>query len=224
MDVRRTAIKFLDDSLFFEQHIGSKLNPESSPRPTTRPLIEVRHTESHVWIRNNFICWLSGCCEVEEHDLGELATCLSELFNNIDDHTELDVGSVFAQWYPQESRIIVALADFGQGIPLTVDRVCGGLSDYEAIVKAFEYEFTSKSTPRNQGIGLNFLLQNVVENLNGKLEVNSAHGGVVFQKDGNLLRSMPYEQKGYCPGTLIVLEFDTTAIERSDGQLEDITW
>ncbi|WP_145974836.1 ATP-binding protein [Ruegeria atlantica] len=224
MNKMSEAIRFLDDSLFFEQHMGSKLNAWSNPRATTQPLIEVRHTESHDWVRNTFVPWLSGCSKIAQHDLGELATCLSELFNNIDDHTEFDVGSVFAQWYPQEERVIVAVADFGVGIPTTVGRVCEGLSDSEAIIKAFEDEFTSQSTPRNRGIGLHFLLQNVVQNLSGKLEVNSANGAVVFEKVGNLLNAVPYTQNGYCPGTLIVLEFNTSAIERTDGDLEDLEW
>src|SRR5688500_5805281 len=37
------ALRFLDDSLFFEKHCGTKVNPNASPRPTTRPIIEVTH-------------------------------------------------------------------------------------------------------------------------------------------------------------------------------------
>ena len=224
MNPQTEPIRFLDDSLFFEQHIGKKLRKISAPRATTQPLIEIKHSESHDWIRNTFVHWLSNCADIQEHDLSELATCLSELFNNIDDHTEFDVGSVFAQWYPQEERVIVAVADFGVGIPATVRSICPELSDEEAIVKAFEHEFTARSNPRNRGAGLHFLLQNVVENLSGKLEVHSAHGAVTFQKVGNMLTVDPYKQVGFCPGTLVVLEFDTSKIEKTEGQLEDIEW
>jgi anti-sigma regulatory factor (Ser/Thr protein kinase) len=224
MNPNSEPIRFLDDSLFFEQHMGHKLNEFARPRETTQPLIQVRHTESHSWIRNTFIPWLSSCSGIAPHDLSELATCLGELFNNIVDHTEFDVGCIFAQWYPQEERVIVSIADFGSGIPATVARVCNGLTDNDAIAKAFEEEFTSKSTPRNRGIGLSFLLQNVVEILNGRLDVSSAHGAVIFQKVGNSLEVVPYKGIGYCPGTLIDLEFDTSAIERTHGELEDIEW
>ena len=224
MSKRTLAIEFLDDSLFFEQHLGKKLNSSCSPRSTTLPLIEIQHSDSHSWIRSTFIPWLSDCTSIAPHDLGELATCLGELFNNIDDHTELDVGSVFAQWYPQEERIIVAIADFGVGIPSTVSRVCAGLSDNDAIMKAFEDEFTSRSTPRNRGAGLFFLLQNVVQNLGGKLEVNSARGSLKFEKDRNSYSVVPYARRGFCPGTMIVLEFSSAEIERTEGDLEDIEW
>lgn len=217
-------IKFLDDSLFFEQHLGEKLNKWSSPRQTTRPLVEIRHTESHDWVRNSFVPWLSECSGIASHDLSELATCISELFNNIDDHTEYDVGSIFAQWYPKEERVIVAIADFGSGIPSTVRRVKKDLDDVDAILAAFEDGFTSQSTPRNRGVGLYFLLQNVVENLGGKLSVCSAHGSISFEKDGDSLIYVPYSGDGLCPGTLIVLEFSTVCIEKTEGDLEDIQW
>ena len=222
MQLGSQCIRFLDDSLFFQQHVGNKLNATSSPRVTTQPLVEVQHSESHDWVRNTFVPWLSDCSDIEQHDLSELATCLSELFNNIDDHTEYDVGSIFAQWYPQEERVIVSIADFGAGIPSTVGRVCSGLSDTNAIKKAFEDEFTSRSTPRNRGIGLYFLLQNVVQNLGGKLEVHSAGGAVIFKMVGDTLSIVPYNHNGFCPGTLIDIEFNTAAIERTEGELEDI--
>jgi anti-sigma regulatory factor (Ser/Thr protein kinase) len=224
MNKASEPIRFLDDSLFFEQHLGEKLNVWSSPRATTRPLVEVRHTDSHGWVRNSFVPWLSQCSGIAEHDLGELATCISELFNNIDDHTEHDVGSIFAQWYPKENRVIVAVADFGAGIPFTVRRVWECPDDIGAILVAFEEGFTSQSTPRNQGAGLHFLLQNVVENLGGRLEVCSADGAVSFEKDGDSLIYVPYNDVGFCPGTLIVLEFNTGSIERTEGELEDVQW
>jgi hypothetical protein len=36
-DPKRRVIKYLDDSLFFEQHCGKKLFADSQPRKTTRP-------------------------------------------------------------------------------------------------------------------------------------------------------------------------------------------
>jgi hypothetical protein len=42
-DIKITAVKYLDDSLFFEQHCGNKLSEKSSPRGTTRPLQKIAH-------------------------------------------------------------------------------------------------------------------------------------------------------------------------------------
>jgi hypothetical protein len=40
-------LHFLDDSLFFEQHCGSKIKPEASPRLTTRPLAKIARLAQH---------------------------------------------------------------------------------------------------------------------------------------------------------------------------------
>ena len=48
------AISYLDDSLFFERHLGDKLNEHSRPRNTTLPLKVVSQDESHMWLRTNF--------------------------------------------------------------------------------------------------------------------------------------------------------------------------
>ena len=224
MDLSRECIRFMDDSLFFEQHMGEKLDPSCSPRPTTRPLMEISHTNSHNWIRSDLIPWLSTCSGVPEHDLTELASCIGELFNNIDDHTELDVGGIFAQWYPQKNIVAISIADFGVGIPSTVARIEPDLSDHEAIIKAFKDGFTSQSTPGNRGIGLHYLCQNVVRTLGGSLEVHSGNGSVKFKKAGDSVISMPYDRSGYCPGTLINLEFATDKIEITNAEVEDFEW
>lgn len=210
------SIRFLDDALFFEQHLGHKLISESVPRVTTQPLLEIHLEQSHGWIGFRLIPWLSNCSGVEEIHLAEFRTCISELFNNIKDHTELDVGSIFAQWYPNERSLEICLADFGAGIPKTVERVCEGLSDSEAISRAFEDGFTSQSLPTNRGVGLHYLQQNVVESLNGTIEVNSASGSLFIEKVGNLVRKMPYQHLGFCPGTLINMRISTDRIDRTD--------
>ena len=66
MDVSKQAIKYLDDALFFEQHLGAKLSSSSVPRRTTQPLQEVRHQDSHAWLRATFIPWLSNCSRIPE--------------------------------------------------------------------------------------------------------------------------------------------------------------
>ena len=138
------AIRFLDDAMFFEQHLGRSLTPTSSVRATTQPLRAVHHEESHGWIGFTLLPWLSHCSGVPVTQMAELKTCLSELFNNIADHTDSGLGSIFAQWYPNERNLEVCIADFGQGIPATVGRVVDGLSDSEAISRALRTGFLHK--------------------------------------------------------------------------------
>ncbi len=129
------AIRFLDDSLFFEQHLGDKLNPNARPRPTTRPLVMINHDHSHAWVRHNFVPWLAAALNLSNASLHPLQVCISELFNNIQDHSSRDIGSAFAQHFPNEQLVRISIADFGRGIPRLVRDLHPDLSDNEAIKK-----------------------------------------------------------------------------------------
>jgi hypothetical protein len=224
LDTSKDCIKFLDDSLFFEQHLQHKLLPASAPRPTTQPLVELQHQVCHGWVHNTLTPWLSDISGTPVAGLGEFKTCMSELFNNINDHSTFDVGSVFAQWYPQMNNLQIAVADFGQGIPETVRRIEPDLSDTDAIIRAFDEGFSSRSTPQNRGQGLYYLRQNVLEHLGGSLTIRSREGAVTFQKSGNSLTVMPYKVHGYCPGTMIEFNIKTDAIEFEEENDGDFQW
>jgi anti-sigma regulatory factor (Ser/Thr protein kinase) len=224
IDPTRDCIKFLDDSLFFEHHLGEKLLKTSGPRATTQPLIELRHQDCHGWIHNTLAPWVSGISDIPVSGLAEFQTCISELFNNINDHSQFDVGSIFAQWYPKLKVLQIAVADFGQGIPETVRRVEPNLSDNDAIIRSFDEGFSSQSTPQNRGQGLYYLRQNILHHLGGTLIVRSREGAVKFGKSGNSLTVMPYSIQGYCPGTMIEFNINTEVIEFEDEISGDFEW
>ena len=157
LDINKEAIKYLDDSMFFEQHLGKKLNPSSKCRPSTIPLKQVARSECHAWLEFEFLPWLMGRSGLTKTSLAEVTTGLKELFNNIDDHTKFEHGCVFGQWHPKENKIIITIADFGLGIPETVRRVQPNLDDTAAILKAAEDGFSSMSLPTNRGAGLHLL-------------------------------------------------------------------
>ena len=137
----------------------------------------------------------------------------------------MDVGSIFAQWYPKLDKVFVSIADFGAGIPETVRTVEPGLSDEEAIVRAFEDGFSSRSTPRNRGVGLHLLRQNVIERFDGSITVRSQSGAVRFDKSGNSVRVVPYKARGFCPGTMIDIEFRTDLIDEEErDESADFEW
>lgn len=153
-------------------------------------------------------------------NLSDLTTCIGELFNNINDHSSYDVGCIFAQWFPKKDLVEISIADFGSGIPETVRRIEPGLSDNDAIIRAFDDGFSSQSTPRNRGVGLHLLHQNVVERFDGKISVRSQSGAVWYARHGNSLRTVPYKADGFCPGTMIDIDFRTDLIdvdEPADG-------
>lgn len=75
LKLSRGAIRFLDDSLFFKQHLGHLLDPLASPRPTTSPLQHITHAESHSWLEFNMLPWLSNRLDLNVASLAAFKTC-----------------------------------------------------------------------------------------------------------------------------------------------------
>jgi signal transduction histidine kinase len=119
------------------------------------------------------IPWLATRINITQASLYPIKACLSEIFNNIKDHTRYDIGSIFVQHFPNENRVLIAVSDFGIGIPETVRKVVQSLSDSDAIIQAVQDGFTSNSTAGNKGIGLDYLLKTVVLHHGGKATIYS---------------------------------------------------
>jgi hypothetical protein len=98
------------------------------------------------------------------------------------------------------------------------------LSDAEAIVRATELGFTTKSTPRNAGAGLDFLLQRVVAENGGRVTIFSSTSYVVFYRRNGAIAHTPISNAGYCPGTTIEITFHTDAIKSVPDEPEELEW
>jgi anti-sigma regulatory factor (Ser/Thr protein kinase) len=219
------ALRYLDDSLFFEQHCGEKLWSNSAPRSTTIPLQRIAHSHSHAWLEHNLLPWLVRNIGLTQASFYALKTCLSELFNNINDHTRFDIGSIFVQHYPNEKRINLSLADFGIGIPEKVRQAVPDLSDPQAVVQAVQEGFTTRSTPGNAGLGLDYLLRTVVGTNSGEVTIYTGHAIVRFRKDKNgKICPYPDEKVGFCPGTTIDINLRTDLIEELPEEREELKW
>ncbi len=94
-------------------------------------------------------------------DLSMLVTGVSELINNVYDHSKSPVGAyVFGQFFPNKRQIKLAVSDAGIGIPKTVNghlqkQGKNKLSNKECLEWAFENKNTIQSIPANKGLGLN---------------------------------------------------------------------
>jgi anti-sigma regulatory factor (Ser/Thr protein kinase) len=223
-DPQSPPVSFLDDSLFFEQHSGAKLTPFASPRETTRPLVKIAQKDSHAWVENNLIPWLASRLAITQPSLYVVKACISELFNNIQDHTRYDIGSIFVQHFPHESRVTISLSDFGVGIPEKVREKVPGLSDSEAIIQAVQDGFTTKSKAANKGVGLDYLLRTVVLVNGGEVTVYSGKGIVRFERDGTNIAPYVFKEVGFCPGTTIDINLRTDTIEVLPEEREDLQW
>ena len=218
------SLRFLDDSLFFEQHCGQKVRATASPRSTTQPLMRIAHKDSHAWLQTNLVPWLAERISITEASLYPFKVCISELFNNIKDHTVFDIGSIFAQHFPNERQVMISISDFGQGIPEKVREKVLGLSDSQAIVQAVQEGFTSKSTPGNQGVGLDYLLKTVVVANQGIVTICSSNAIVRFWRKGTNAGSIVLSNVGFCPGTTIDIVLRTDRIAILPDEPEDLQW
>jgi anti-sigma regulatory factor (Ser/Thr protein kinase) len=223
LDTRTDALGYLDDALFFEQHLGRKLSPSSQQRPTTMPLRQLRHAESHAWLKMNMRAWLSSRTGYPRGAFDEIQVCISELFNNIRDHTQLEIGSIFAQHFPTKKEVRFAVADVGFGIPDTVRRKVQGLGDAAAIIQAVEEGFTTKSLPTNQGAGLAHLLRIAVLLYGGKVTIYSGRSMVTFFGLNGQIAYHPFDV-GMSPGTLIEIVLPTERLKIDQDAREDLEW
>jgi anti-sigma regulatory factor (Ser/Thr protein kinase) len=226
LNVTRTsqALLYLDDSLFFEQHCGAKVRASASPRGTTRPLKRIAHRDSHAWLGSDLVPWLASRLGITEASLYPFKACASELFNNIQDHTRYDIGSIFVQHFPRENGINICVSDFGLGIPNKVREKVAGITDSAAILKAVEEGFTTKSQPGNQGTGLDYLLKTVVRGNGGQVTIYSCESIVRFDRRGTIIKPYMFSNVGFSPGTTIEINLRTDTIEVLPEESEDLQW
>lgn len=219
------ALRYLDDSRFFEQHCGAKVRENSCPRETTIPLQRIAPNQSHDWLEHTFLPWLSSRVGKTQASFYDLKTCLSELFNNIREHTRLDIGSIFVQHYPRQDRINISLADFGLGIPAKVREVRPGLPDPDTVLLAVQEGFTTKSIPGNAGLGLDLLLKVVIGTNAGQVTIYTGYAMVTFYRNGSgKIEHRALKTAGFSPGTTIDINLRTDLIEELPEEREELEW
>jgi anti-sigma regulatory factor (Ser/Thr protein kinase) len=223
-DENRPALRYLDDSLFFYMHARQKLKPASTPRSTTQPLQKITHEKSHAWLDQHLIPWISLRIGYTRASLLVFQTCMAEIFNNIKDHSALDIGCIFVQHFPNLEKVSISIADFGNGIPNTVRNINPDLDDFAAIMQAVQLGFTSGSLPTNRGIGLDYLLQSVVLHNRGEITIFSLNGAVRFVNSGGSIRGINLPSIGFCPGTTIDICLRTDTIVQIDDEEEELEW
>lgn len=216
---------FLDDAGFFERYLKKRLYPCSACRSTTYPLKSVTHEVYSGWIENDVLPWLDSRLSINTaKQLPEFRVCLDEIINNIKDHSGRDVANVFMQHFPATNEVVISISDFGVGIPHNVRTLKQNLDDKGCIMAAIVEGFSTKSSPRNRGSGLDTLISNVAKNNGGNVTFYSYKGKLTCKNVSGKIMGYPADIPFY-PGTLIdiTLRTDTIgAVEDAEG--EDFTW
>ena len=152
-----------------------------------------------------------------------LNIALAELFNNIIDHSKSTVsGYTTNQYYPKSNKLKIAVCDFGIGIPNKIneylvsqgkDKIPSSL----ALSKAFEIGFSTKSSPRNRGFGLDTLM-NIIENSNGSFKVISNDAMLTLEPNQKVEL---FKLNHSFHGTHFEIILDTTTFYKKNNETSD---
>lgn len=161
-------------------------------------------------------------------ELSVLPTYLAEIFNNIFDHafaaeaTER-IAYCMLQYYPATERLFIAVADFGMGIPNSVNRYLKSqnqqpLSPVEALKQSLQLHFSAKSRPHNRGRGLNTLSTGLAA-LGGTLTIQTSHALYHIDSAGNTYpRALTGEN---FPGTTIAIRLLHERLPAEESDIVD---
>lgn len=150
----------------------------------------------------------------ERKDLTPLASNIQEVLNNIFDHSKSRVsGYVIAQYYPKTKELFFAVCDFGIGIPTAINSFRKNrnetiLSDEDALECSLELGYSTRSTPRNRGMGLHNIYE-LVHSSNGSLWITSNSGSLLKNKDRISKDPLPFNFNG----TLIKVTIDLSTFD-----------
>ncbi len=221
-------IRYLKDCNFFSEFSDIPGSVEKGNlRETTFPFQLVKYTTSSSW-EDSLTNWLSKEANKTKDSLFPISLSTQEIFNNIGDHSATEIGCAFAQFFPKEGKIKIAVSDFGLGIP-TVLRAHGLLlsSDELSILKAVEKGFTTQSQENNKGLGLENIVGCIVDKGFGEITIVSEMGNVRFfysnqtQSRNSQCSNNPFRY----PGSLFIIELYVNNIPDEESEIqEEMTW
>ncbi len=127
-----------------------------------------------------------------EDFISYLKYVLTEVMNNVADHSESSIGGyVTAQYYPSRNTVQIAIADAGKGFLNKLALKFGNevTTELQAINKAVQKEVTGSlpdmyGAEKNAGYGL-YVISKIVESTGGKLIIISNNTMVTFN-NGNV--------------------------------------
>lgn len=158
-----------------------------------------------------------------ESSFEPLNISLAELFNNIIDHSKSVVGGYTTnQFYPQQKKLKIAVCDFGVGIPFKINEYLMAIgeqtiSSKEALKKAFDKGFSTKSSPHNRGFGLD-TLKTIVKSCGGSLKVISNDVMFTLNSKGE---AEVFSLKHNFQGTHIEVILDTNLFDEKNNEIFD---
>jgi anti-sigma regulatory factor (Ser/Thr protein kinase)/anti-anti-sigma regulatory factor len=220
------ATKYLDDAGFFVRYFGKLVCSDSQARASTMRL-EVFKADNYVpYLYSEVMPWIADTAKLSVDSVETIKTNLEELFHNIEFHSGLKNGCSFAEYFARRNRIHLAISDWGLGIPFNVRTLLPDISDADALAKAIEYGFTTKSNVKNRGVGLFHLVNYFAQRNGGEVRIRSGFGALQAvrgpEKPSVTVSTEPWPY----PGTLVhlVLRTDRLELLQDDVKPEVFSW
>lgn len=220
------AICYLDDSGFFSRYNLKPLRDHATARRTSMPLRLVEHIRAQEFLRFDLIPWMAFQLGTTAEALATVSVCVQEILQNVADHSGVGVGCVHAQFFADRQVVEVAVSDFGLGIPYNVRRVLPDLNDTDALKKACQEGFTTKSNVHNRGAGLPTLIKYLAKHNRGAVWISSGSGNISATHSEGTTKLTGRSKRSNYPGTLVLLRLKSSAIEAlaTDVEPERFEW
>ncbi|MES3712834.1 ATP-binding protein [Staphylococcus ureilyticus] len=218
-------ISFLRDAGFFEKYLDEP-NEIFRIKKTKfiYPIESLNSTNYEEWTER-FSYWISSIIGVDKNQIATLTVAVKEILNNVNDHANITTCGIFAQFIEEEKKFHISISDIGVGIPYNVKKFLNDdISDYETLMWAVEEGNSTKSTPRNRGVGLNYLINNIVENIHGKVEIYSNKANIICKNKGNGIYFYGSDNNIMHPGTLILIKLNKEEILNNLDEEEEFSW
>ncbi|MFK4955056.1 ATP-binding protein [Lactococcus garvieae] len=235
----RGAMEYLADCGFFRS-IGQ---PNAFKSPCTRPTMlrvkDLATSKVEQWKLTDLKRWLQAQTE-RKNEFSSIGTAIVEIFNNINDHSQEKIGCIFGQYYPSKNEIIIAVSDFGIGIPQSLknkrtnddfshkldkfaERKNIPLADVMAndhylIEFALAEGVSTQSLPQNRGAGLANIKKAITTNQVGEFTIVS-NCGILSVRDNEIVSSTTLEES--YPGTFFEIKIDTSNDYLYDQDIEE---
>lgn len=229
-DFDSDAIKFLEDVGFFKLFLGQNLGRVKNSKFKNMPLILIAKDDYTGYMLFQLTPWIATQAGMKsDRSLAPLRSCIEEVFHNINDHSGVKLACTYTQFDPKNSKMTIAISDFGNTIPYLVKNANPELllADHDALDMAWKEGFTTKSNVRNRGAGLHNLIQYVTQQNDGTILIASGKGEISAVKNGESSYKVTARPTDFhYPGTLVRVILKTNNFEKfsEDTKEEQFEW
>ncbi|MBC1398620.1 ATP-binding protein [Listeria fleischmannii] len=216
----KRVMQYLRDISFFAGYLAQEIAEPIGPRKNTCPLVLINYTESVNWIRHTFMPWMGSVLGVETSDIDYIQVSLEEIFNNVNDHSDVKTACISAQFYKKKGQLLICVSDFGTGISKTLEKKFPFLDEAERLREATKNGVSSFRNPHNRGFGLGNIIKAITAESLGSVHIHSNHGII----DANSLGIECQRSDTFYPGTFFEFIIDVEQARKMSNPEEEFAW